>query len=61
MVDVVYLDFRKAFDKIYHKIFLNKVVNIAVVNKLFKIVKFFKQTENKQCELNSPPTCPRCE
>ena len=33
-VDMIYLDFSKAFDKVYHDILLHKLTNVGITGKL---------------------------
>ena len=46
-VDVVFLDFAKAFDKVDHKILLKKVFKIGVRGKLYQWIRSFL-TNRKQ-------------
>ena len=46
-VDVVYLDFSKAFDKVDHKILLSKLKSIGITDKLLKWIKSFLQDRNQ--------------
>ena len=47
MVDVVYLDFQKAFDKVVHTLFL-KLEMIGVVGSILEVIKDYL-TNRKQC------------
>ena len=40
-IDVVYLDFAKAFDKVDHKILLQKLQNIGIQGKIYRWIKSF--------------------
>ena len=40
-IDVIYLDFAKAFDKVHHGILLNKLQSVGITGKLFEWVKEF--------------------
>ena len=46
-IDVIYLDFAKAFDKVHHGILLQKLQNIGITGKLFEWIKEFLR-ERKQ-------------
>ena len=40
-IDVIYLDFAKAFDKVDHKILLKKIHSLGISGKLYKWIKCF--------------------
>ena len=46
-VDVIYLDFSKAFDKVDHNILLTKLKSLGVTGKLLKWIKSFLQDRNQ--------------
>ena len=39
MVDSIYLDFAKAFDKVDHRIYLEKVENLRINGKILQWIK----------------------
>ena len=47
-VDVVYLDFAKAFDKVDHKILLQKVKNFGIKGKIYLWIKEFIENRYQQ-------------
>ena len=46
-VDVIYLDFSKAFDKVDHNILLTKLKSLGITGKLLKWIKSFLQDRNQ--------------
>ena len=47
-VDVVYLDFAKAFDKVDHKILLQKIESFGIKGKIYNWIKNFIENRNQQ-------------
>ena len=46
-VDVMYLDFSKAFDKVDHAILLRKIYNMGIRGKVYKWIKSFLTSRNQ--------------
>ena len=50
-VDVIYLDFAKAFDKVDHNVLLQKVHDLGIHGKLFEWIKSFLVIDSKKLSL----------
>ena len=51
-VDVVYLDFAKAFDKVDHGLLIKKLVNMGICGNLLKWIKTFLTKRIQKVEVN---------
>ena len=58
-VDVVYLDFAKAFDKVDHKIVLAKAFNFGIRGKLLSWIKEFLSNRTQSVIVNGTLSSPR--
>ena len=58
-VDVIYLDFAKAFDKVDHKILLTKLNNIGIKGKLHSWLQSFLQNRTQSVLVNSEMSAPQ--
>ena len=56
-VDVIYLDFQKAFDSVSHKHLLSKLASFGVQGKLFKWVENFLTDRQQKVVLNGYQSC----
>ena len=57
-VDVIYLDFAKAFDKVDHTILLTKLHNAGVRGKVFEWIKNFLQHRTQSVTVNGETSAP---
>ena len=51
-VDVIYLDFSKAFDRVDHTILLNKIQNNGITGKLLAWIKWFLTGRTQQVSVD---------
>ena len=51
VVDAIYLDFSKAFDKVDHQILLKKVESLGITGKLLQWIKIFLTNRQQQVKI----------